>query len=72
MTTLDRINALETERQALLNTSDDWSFADESRRKRLADIKTELERAWDTERQQRATQMKLRIEQAQRQQRQRS
>lgn len=53
-TTLERISALEAERQRLLASGDDWSFADESRRRRIADIKSELELLWHQERQNRA------------------
>lgn len=53
--TMERISALEHERQELLNSSDDWSFADASRIDRIRSIRAELDRLWDTERQQRAT-----------------
>ena len=50
MTTIERIAALEAERQQLLASGDDWTFADERRRGRLRDIKAELESLWSQER----------------------
>ncbi len=57
-TTFERIAALEAERQQLLASGDDWSFADERRRGRISDIKAELETLWHQERQNRAASKK--------------
>jgi hypothetical protein len=73
-TTQERINDLYARRQALLNDTDSElaTFHNERRMAILREMKEELDRLECIKRQENATQTKLRIEQAQRQQRQRS
>lgn len=54
LTPLQRIHALETERQQLLAAGDDWSFADRNRIGRIRNIEAELQQLWHEERQLRA------------------